>query len=62
VFSYHDFSGEPEKVYHALSAAKSALKQIKEKKYETELKERGVKKVKKLAVVFEGKNVTVKEG
>jgi hypothetical protein len=115
VFSYHDFSGEPEKVYHALvagiltwisntheiksnresgygrydimiiprdlsqwgivmefkktgrnesvkSAFKSALKQIKEKKYETELKERGVKKIKKLAVVFEGKNVTVKEG
>ncbi len=115
VFSYHDFSGDPEKVYHALvagmltwiantheiksnresgygrydimiiprdlsqwgivmefkktgknesvkSAAKSALKQIKEKKYETELKERGVKKIKKLAVVFEGKNVTVKEG
>ncbi|MCX6581828.1 MAG: AAA family ATPase [Candidatus Aminicenantes bacterium] len=115
VFSYHDFSGEPEKVYHALvagmltwiantheiksnresgygrydimiiprdlsqwgivmefkktgknesvkSAAKSALKQIKEKKYETELKERGIKKIKKLAVVFEGKNVTVKEG
>ncbi|MDQ1350735.1 MAG: hypothetical protein QG657_1037 [Acidobacteriota bacterium] len=115
VFSYHDFSGEPEKVYHALvagmltwiantheiksnresgygrydimiiprdlsqwgivmefkktgknesvkSAAKSALKQIKEKKYETELKERGVKKIKKFAVVFEGKNVTVKEG
>ncbi len=115
VLSYHDLSGEPEKVYHALvagmltwisnsheirsnresgygrydimiiprdlsqygyvmefkktgknesvkSAAKSALKQIKEKKYETELKERGVKKIKKLAVVFEGKNVIVKEG
>ncbi|MCU0289229.1 MAG: PD-(D/E)XK nuclease domain-containing protein, partial [Acidobacteria bacterium] len=115
VFSYHDFSGEPEKVYHALvagmltwisntheiksnresvygrydimiiprdlsqwgmviefkktgknesvkSAAKSALKQIEEKKYETELKERGIIKIKKLAVVFEGKYVTVKEG
>ena len=115
VFSYHDFSGEPEKVYHALvagmltwisdtheiksnresgygrydimiiprdltqwgivmefkktgknesvkSAGKSALKQIKEKRYETELKERGIKKIKKLAVVFEGKNVTVKAG
>jgi hypothetical protein len=115
VFSYHDLSGEPEKVYHALvagmltwisntheiksnresgygrydimiiprdlsqwgyviefkktgknesvkSAVKSALKQIKEKKYETELKDRGVKKIKKLAVVFEGKNVTAKEG
>jgi len=115
VFSYHDFSGEPEKVYHALvagmltwisntheiksnresgygrydimiiprdvsqwgyviefkktrnnetvdTAVESALKQIAEKKYETELKERGVKRVKKLAVVFEGKSVTVKEG
>ena len=115
VFSYHDFSGEPEKVYHALVAgmltwisntheiksnresgygrydimiiprdvsqwgyviefkktraketvdiaSESALKQIVEKKYETELYERGVQKVKKLAVVFEGKNVTVKEG
>jgi len=116
VFSYHDFSGEPEKVYHALvtglliwitdsheiksnresgygrydimiipkdlaktgyviefktvdreenetveSAVKAALKQIEEKKYETELRERGVKKIKKLAVVFKGKDVTVKE-
>jgi hypothetical protein len=117
VFSYHDFGGEPEKVYHALvtglliwitgtheiksnresgygrydimiipkdltktgyviefktvdteenetveSAVKAALKQIDEKKYETELKERGVKNYKKLAVVFKGKDVTVKEG
>jgi len=116
IFSYHDFSGEPEKVYHALvtglliwitdsheiksnresgygrydimiipkdlaktgyviefktvdteenetveSAVKAALKQIEEKKYETELKERGVKKIKQLAVVFKGKDVTVKE-
>jgi hypothetical protein len=115
VFSYHDFSGEPEKVYHALvagmltwisntheiksnresgygrydimviprdvsqwgyviefkktreketvdMAVESALKQIAEKRYEMGLMERGVKKIKKLAVVFEGKNVTVKEG
>jgi hypothetical protein len=116
VFSYHDFSGEPEKVYHALvaglliwisntheiksnresgygrydimiipkdlaktgyvmefktvdteenesveSAVKAALKQIEEKKYETELVQRGVKNYKKLAVVFKGKDVTVKE-
>ena len=116
VFSYHDFGGEPEKVYHALvtglliwitnsheiksnresgygrydimiipkdlaktgyvmefktvdteenetveSAVKAALKQIEEKNYETELKERGVKNIKKLAVVFKGKHVTVKE-
>jgi hypothetical protein len=117
VFSYHDFSGEPEKVYHALvagllvwisntheiksnresgygrydimiipkdlaktgyvmefktvdteenetveSAVKAALKQIAEKKYETELVQRGVKNYKKLAVVFNGKDVTVKKG
>ncbi|MDQ1354893.1 MAG: hypothetical protein QG657_5202 [Acidobacteriota bacterium] len=117
VFSYHDFSGEPEKVYHALAAGmltwisdtheiksnresgygrydimiipknlakigyviefktvdteendtvestvKAALKQIEEKKYETELTQRGVKNVKKLAVVFKGKDVTVREG
>ncbi|HLP45217.1 MAG TPA: PD-(D/E)XK nuclease domain-containing protein [Candidatus Kapabacteria bacterium] len=117
VFSYHDFSGEPEKVYHALvagmltwisntheiksnresgygkydimiiprdvaktgyviefkavdleenetieSTVKDALKQIEEKKYETELMQRGVKNIKKLAVVFKGKDVTVKEG
>jgi hypothetical protein len=44
------------------SAVKAALKQIDEKKYETELVERGVKNYKKLAVVFKGKDVTVKEG
>jgi hypothetical protein len=44
------------------SAVKAALKQIEKKKYETELVERGVKNYKKLAVVFKGKDVTVKEG
>ncbi len=43
-------------------AVKSALKQIEEKKYEIELVQRGVKNIKKLAVVFKGKDVTVKEG
>jgi len=43
------------------SAAKSALKQIEEKKYETELVEKGIKTVKKLAIVFSGKDVLVKE-
>jgi len=117
VFSYHDFGGEPEKVYHALvmglliwisgtheiksnresgygrydimiiprdinltgyviefktvdkeddetveSAVESALNQIQEQKYETELVERGIKKYKKLAVVFKGKEVTIREG
>jgi len=115
IFSYHDLSGEPEKVYHALvagllvwisdtheiksnresgygrydimiiprdpaktgyviefksvrtsvsetveTAVKSALKQIEEKKYETELMERGIAKVKKLAIVFNGKDVYVR--
>jgi hypothetical protein len=119
VFSYHDFGGEPEKVYHALvaglliwisdtheiksnresgygrydimiiprapdrypfgcviefktvdseenetveTAAAAALAQIEEKKYETELIDRGIKTIKKLAIVFQGKEVTVKEG
>ncbi len=116
VFSYHDFGGEPEKVYHALvtgllvwisdtheiksnresgygrydisiiphdlrqtgciiefktvdkgdeetveSAAASALKQKEKKKYETELLERGITNIKKLAIVFSGKDVYVKE-
>lgn len=116
VFSYHDFSGEPEKVYHALvlglliwitnthevksnresgygrydimiipkdsakigyviefkavdkdenesieSAVESALRQIEEKKYELELIERGVKEIRKLAIVFSGKEVFVKD-
>ena len=116
IFNYHDFSSEPEKVYHALaagllvwisntheiksnresgygrydisiiprnphnvgyviefktidteegetveSAAQSALKQIEDKKYETELVEKGIKNIKKLAIVFNGKEVTVRE-
>jgi len=116
VFSYHDFSDEPERVYHALvaglltwitntheirsnresgygrydimiiprspsgvgyviefktvdkeanetvqSAGEDALQQIEEKKYTTELAERGIKNIKKLAVVFTGKDVHVKE-
>ncbi len=116
VFSYHDFGGEPEKVYHALvaglliwitntheiksnresgygrydimiiprdlsltgyviefktvdiednetieTAAAAALAQIEEKKYETELMARNIENIKKLAVVFSGKDVYVKE-
>ena len=115
IFSYHDFGGEPEKVYHALvtgllvwitdtheiksnresgygrydisiipkdmrkvgyviefkaieaedgetvdSAADSALKQIEDKQYETELIERGITNIKKLAIVFSGKDVFIK--
>jgi hypothetical protein len=116
VFSFHDFGGEPEKVYHALvaglliwitntheiksnresgygrydimiiphdpsltgyviefktvdtednetleTAAAAALEQIEEKKYETELIDRGIGNIKKLAIVFSGKDVYVKE-
>ncbi|MCK4764163.1 MAG: AAA family ATPase, partial [Candidatus Aminicenantes bacterium] len=43
------------------SAAKAALSQIEEKQYETELVERGIKNIKKLAIVFRGKDVYVKE-
>jgi hypothetical protein len=116
VFSFHDFGGEPEKVYHALvaglliwitntheiksnresgygrydimiipkdinrvgyviefktvdkdenetveSAVESALNQINGKKYTTELIDRGIKNIKKLAIVFNGKDVYVKQ-
>ena len=43
------------------TAVESALAQIEEKKYETELIDRGIKNIKKLAVVFKGKEVTVKD-
>ncbi|MCP4148508.1 MAG: AAA family ATPase [bacterium] len=118
VFSYHDFGGEPEKVYHALvaglliwitntheiksnresgygrydimiiprdpaagltgyviefktvdeeendtveSAQTAALQQIEDKKYESELIDRGIKHIKKLAIVFKGKDVYLKQ-
>ncbi|UCH98644.1 MAG: AAA family ATPase [Candidatus Aminicenantes bacterium] len=44
------------------AAMKSALEQIEYQKYETELLQRGIKNYKKLAIVFKGKEVTVKEG
>ena len=43
------------------TATTAALEQIEKKKYETELIERKIKKIKKLAVVFSGKDVYVKE-
>ena len=43
------------------TAAAAALAQIEEKKYETELTERGIEDIKKLAVLFSGKDVYVKE-
>ena len=43
------------------SAIKSALQQIEAKQYETELRERGIKHIKKLAIAFSGKEVFVRE-
>ncbi len=43
------------------SAVESALKQMNDLKYETELVEMGIKNIKKLAIVFNGKDVTIKE-
>jgi hypothetical protein len=43
------------------TAAAAALEQIEEKQYETELIERGIENIKKLAIVFSGKDVYVKE-
>jgi len=42
------------------NAIKAALAQIEAKQYETELVERGIKNIKKLAIVFSGKEVFVK--
>lgn len=41
--------------------ADSALKQIEEKKYTTELFSKGISNIKKLAVVFKGKDIFIKE-
>lgn len=43
-------------------ATKEALNQIEEKKYETELVQKGVKNIIKLAIVFKGKEITVTQG
>ena len=43
-------------------ACDTALKQIEDKRYDIELKDRGVKKIIKLAIAFEGKNVLVHQG
>ncbi|KJJ84010.1 protein containing DUF1703 [Candidatus Omnitrophus magneticus] len=116
VFSYHDFTKEPEKVYQAFIiglfvwieneyeiksdreagygradvimiprdkkrigfviefksvdeednetveiAVEKALAQIEERKYDLELTSRGIEKIKKLAIVFQGKKVCVRE-
>jgi hypothetical protein len=43
-------------------AAEAAIKQIKEKKYNQELLDRGVKEIIKLGIAFQGKEVLVVEG
>ncbi len=43
------------------NALKAALAQIEAMQYETELKERGIKHIKKLAIAFSGKEVFVRE-
>ncbi len=43
------------------AAIEAALQQIEEKKYETELIDKGIQNRKKLAIVFKGKEVHVKE-
>ena len=43
-------------------AAKNALKQIKEKKYESELLEREINNIIKLAIVFKNKDVEIIRG
>ena len=42
--------------------AVNALEQIEAKKYEVELRERGITNIKKLAICFDGKESLVKEG
>ena len=44
------------------SAAKKALEQIENKKYEAELQQYGVKKILKLGIVFDGKQTLVVQG
>ncbi|SFV53916.1 Conserved protein, with a weak D-galactarate dehydratase/altronate hydrolase domain [hydrothermal vent metagenome] len=41
-------------------ALKKALKQIEDKKYETDVKKRGYNNILKMGVVFDGKRVWVK--
>jgi len=42
------------------AALDNALEQIEEKQYETDIKKRGIKDIKKLGVVFDGKRVWIK--
>ena len=51
----------PKEEHNLEETAVNALEQIEDKKYEVELRERGVKNIKKLAIVFDGKESLVKE-
>ncbi len=53
---------DPDENETPADALAAALKQIEDKKYETELVERNIKHIKKLAIAFNGKDVQVKEG
>lgn len=43
-------------------AAQAALQQIKEKKYEVELSNRGISRIITLGIAFQGKQILVKQG
>ncbi len=44
------------------TAIKEALQQIEDRRYETELMKRGVRRIIKLAIIFKGQQVKVVEG
>jgi hypothetical protein len=43
------------------AAAAEALQQIEDRQYETELRRRGISRIKKLAIVFKGQQVKIVE-
>ena len=51
-----------EKINQSKESTKDALKQIEEKKYETELLQKGASNIIKLAIVFKGKEIKVTQG
>ena len=53
---------DPEDNETVADAAEAALLQIETQKYETELPDRGIEKIKKLAVVFSRKNIRMDKG
>jgi hypothetical protein len=57
IIEFKAFNPEQDKDMQA--AASAALAQIEENKYETELRSRGIEKIIKLAIIFEGKRVLI---